>query len=330
MDTDIIQSIEKNQMELIPIEINKEIIASLGGEMAPLFSQIRIYGTIEDPLFVAKDVQTLLGLKNMHYKEDDGFLKWDLHKIKTKVNTGAGRRDAIVLTEQGLYKALYHSTVQIAEQFQTFVFVVMKRLRLTGAVTIEDAIKDLKEELRQKNARMKAFEMQWEFEHKELMRLRESDEIKAMTLYSRDEQVYKLKTKLKNIREPSSAELTDRIARLEQRYMRPILVMLGEPPREHRDAHDYDITLIDEFDEDMVDSTDVMIYSIGVTALKSKVTITKLYVHRDVKLDEFHRQLDKFKLVKEIGGTYQNQYEISLDMLRTIKDDINKEHESSF
>ncbi len=317
-------------MELVPMEINNELIASIGGDMSPIFTQVRIYGDLEEPLFVAKDVQTVLGLKNMHYKDNDSFLEWGKHKAKAKIRTKGGIQEAIVLTEQGLYKALYNSLAPIAEQFQTFVYVVMKRLRLKGSVTLDEAREDLRDELEKEQKYRKAIETDFEIEHKELVNLRHKIGIQTVTLYDQSVEVEKLKKKIENIKDPSLSELQERVTRLEHKYMRPVIVMLSAPPKEHEDVHTYELDYYSENDEDLLDSSETMIFSIGFSALKSKVAISKLFVHKEIKLDDLHRKLEMYRLPKTDSGYYQNAYEISLDLLRVIVDDLNREHESTW
>jgi prophage antirepressor-like protein len=312
------------EMELIPIEINKELVASLGGEMSPLFSQVRIYGTLEDPLFVAKDVQDILKIKNMHYKDNDGFLEWNKHKIKAKVSTLGGIREAIVLTELGLYKALFHSKSEIAEQFQMFVYVIMKRLRMTGSVTTEQAVMDLETELKKINDKFRAFNKEWDIEHRELVKLRVTDENKTMELYDKTATIYKLTEKIKNTRDPTVNELIERIERLEHKYMKRITVILHEPPKEFSETYEYTLDQFSEYD-DLIDTSEVMLLSLKLTEpkpSKKKLPIAKLYIHKDVTAETIAKHLERYK-------TKSDFYEISIDILTQIKDDINREYEQS-
>ena len=330
-DNELEMSNDQICQELAPVELFTQDVTDTVKELYnPIFSKIRIYGDIYDPVFVAKDVQEVLGLSDLNYKRE-GVYEWGTDKVKIKVQTRGGKQDAIALTEHGLYRAIWHSKTEMAKNFQTFMKVVMRRLRMTGVVTIEDATNDYKEENTRLKAKMRAFEMQWEFEHKELMRLRESDESKFLALREREIQVYKLNEKIKNMKEPTVGELQERVDRIERKYMRPVVVMLSAPPKEHEEVHEYQLEYFDAWDEDLLDPSETMIYSIGTTPLKSKVAIAKLYFHRDIKLDDIHKKLELYRLPKETSGTfYQNQYEISLDLLKLIKDDLNREHESSW
>ncbi len=89
-------------MEPIPAVADTTVIDDLlrdifGGE------KVRMLGTIYEPLFVAKDVGDLLGIRNItssikHYDDDE----W----TKGRVITSRGMREMTLLTEGGLYRLL--------------------------------------------------------------------------------------------------------------------------------------------------------------------------------------------------------------------------------
>lgn len=109
--------------------------------MGEILKNIHVYGSYDEPLFLAKDVETALGLKNLNYSNDESFTP-NLHKTYVEVPTYRGVRQMVALTECGLYKAIFRSQAQNAERFQYYVYCVLKRLRIQGIVSREQAIAD--------------------------------------------------------------------------------------------------------------------------------------------------------------------------------------------
>jgi prophage antirepressor-like protein len=130
---------------IIPLNISKDLIAKLGEQFNPLFEGIRIYGTIEQPLFVARDVEKALSLGDLHIRDRANF-KEGLQYVRSLIPTVKGLREAITLTEYGLYQAMFCSASPLAEEYCRFIVIVMKQLRTQGVVTLESSLKELKEE----------------------------------------------------------------------------------------------------------------------------------------------------------------------------------------
>lgn len=131
--------------ELMSINISDDLVTKIGEVFSPLFSKIRIFGTVETPLFVVRDVEKVLELGDLHirHKTDykEGF-HYEIHSIQT---TG-GVQKTVLFTETGLYKAMFCSSVEIAEEYCRFITVVMKTLRTQGVVTLKGAFDALKNE----------------------------------------------------------------------------------------------------------------------------------------------------------------------------------------
>lgn len=95
----------------------------------------KIYGTAENPLFLAKDVAEWIGHSNVTHMvknvdEDERCL--------IIVNTFGGNQEALALTEDGLYEVLMQSRKQIAKQFKKEIKAVLKQIRLTGGAVVEN------------------------------------------------------------------------------------------------------------------------------------------------------------------------------------------------
>ena len=95
-----------------------------------LGKQIKMYGSIEFPYFVASDVATWLG-------ERDGYTVArkvsDEEKDTQIVCTLGGNQKTTVLTEDGLYEACMTSRKEIAKPLKREIKKYLKSIRLTGA-----------------------------------------------------------------------------------------------------------------------------------------------------------------------------------------------------
>lgn len=97
--------------------------------------QFNIYGTILEPLFLAKDVAELID----YSKRSDGSYQVgqmiksvdEDEKICT-VNNVNGGREMWFLTENGLYEVLMQSRKPIAKEFKKQVKAILKEIRLYG------------------------------------------------------------------------------------------------------------------------------------------------------------------------------------------------------
>jgi len=106
-------------------------------EQKVLNKDFKMYGTVQEPLFLAEDVANWIEHSNsrMMLKKVD-----DDEKIKVKfssVNNAYGRESNLIsekwfLTEQGLYEVLMQSRKPIAKQFKKEVKKILKTIRLTG------------------------------------------------------------------------------------------------------------------------------------------------------------------------------------------------------
>ena len=113
--------------------MNKEI--KVIDEREVLGKHFRVYGDIENPLFLAKDVAEWIEHSNprmMLQKIDED------EKVVNNVYTLGGNQEAWFLTEDGLYEVLMQSRKPIAKQFKKEVKKILKQIRLTGGVVIED------------------------------------------------------------------------------------------------------------------------------------------------------------------------------------------------
>ena len=110
--------------EVLKIVTEKEILGK----------QIKMYGSIKNPYFVASDVAEWLG-------ERDGYTvarKVDDEEKDTQiVCTLGGNQKTTVLTEDGLYDACMLSRKKIAKPLKKEIKKYLKSIRLTGAAIPE-------------------------------------------------------------------------------------------------------------------------------------------------------------------------------------------------
>lgn len=110
-------------------------------EQEVLGKQFRIYGTIENPFFLAKDVAEWI-------EHSNSTMMLQSVDIEEKTVLKTPTKDCLVgmqpnteymfLTENGLYEVLFQSRKPIAKKFKKEVKVILKQLRLTGGVVVEN------------------------------------------------------------------------------------------------------------------------------------------------------------------------------------------------
>ena len=96
---------------------------------------MNVYGTIENPLFLAKDVAEWIGHVNpsqMLAAIDDD------EKLVSSIMISGQKREVLMITEDGLYEVLMLSRKPIAKEFKKGVKVVLKKLRTQGYVKAEN------------------------------------------------------------------------------------------------------------------------------------------------------------------------------------------------
>jgi prophage antirepressor-like protein len=167
--------------DLVPINISHELVTKLGAQFNPVFSQIRIYGTVDEPLFIAKDVEKALGLADLNIRHKTNF-KEGLHYQRVMAPTTKGLRETIALTEFGLYQAFFNSSMPVAEEYCRFIVIVMKQLRTQGVVTLEGALKQLQEENHMLEARAKMLDEETDRQHETIRELEEARDRKSLTI----------------------------------------------------------------------------------------------------------------------------------------------------
>lgn len=105
-----------------------------------LGQDFKIYGTKENPLFLAKDVSRWI---EHNQPSRIASLGDEEEKVMHNVHTLGGNQDMWFLTEDGLYEVLMQSRKPIAKVFKKEVKKLLKQIRETGGyIPIENSILD--------------------------------------------------------------------------------------------------------------------------------------------------------------------------------------------
>lgn len=102
-------------------------------EQEILGKQFRVYGTIDEPLFVANDVADWIEHSNVTemLKSVD-----DDEKLTSTIFRSGQNRQVNMLTENGLYEVLMLSRKPIAKKFKTEVKKILRSIRKTGGYQV--------------------------------------------------------------------------------------------------------------------------------------------------------------------------------------------------
>lgn len=93
--------------------------------------QFTVYGTAENPLFLAKEVGEVLEYSESNSSKLTNLVDDD-EKVRNIVTTPGGNQEVWMLTEDGLYEVLMQSRKPIAKQFKKGVKQILHEVRTTG------------------------------------------------------------------------------------------------------------------------------------------------------------------------------------------------------
>ena len=97
--------------------------------------KINIQGSIDEPLFHAKQIGQLLNLTNIHESLKDFS---DDEKILYSTYSNGGQQKTMFLTELGLYRLLGRSKKPIANTFQKWMVSTIKEIRINGMYQLNE------------------------------------------------------------------------------------------------------------------------------------------------------------------------------------------------
>ena len=111
--------------------------------------ELRVFGTDEKPMFLAKEVGEILGIKNIRQ------LDFEPYEIRVcSIYTNRGSREATLLSESAVYKVIFKSRKEDAKIFQKWVCEeVLPSIRRNGKYELEQKLYEMeqrKDELQQR------------------------------------------------------------------------------------------------------------------------------------------------------------------------------------
>ena len=90
-----------------------------------------VYGTAENPLFLAQEVAEVLNYSESNSSKLTNLVESD-EKVRNIITTPGGNQEVWLLTEDGLYEVLFQSRKPIAKEFKKGVKEILKTIRKTG------------------------------------------------------------------------------------------------------------------------------------------------------------------------------------------------------
>lgn len=110
-----------------------------------LGQQFAVYGTPEEPLFLAKDVAAWIEYDLSSVNKLVALVDED-EKVRNIIPTLGGNQEMWLLTEDGLYEILMQSRKPIAKQFKKGVKKILHEIRMVGGYIVSNE-KDTADEL---------------------------------------------------------------------------------------------------------------------------------------------------------------------------------------
>ena len=98
---------------------------------------LKIYGTSDKPLFLAKDVAEMIDYDKSSINKMLNTVSEE-EKARNNVPTLGGIQNTWFLTEEGLYEVLFQSRKPIAKEFKDKVKEILKTIRTTGGYVAQE------------------------------------------------------------------------------------------------------------------------------------------------------------------------------------------------
>lgn len=100
----------------------------------PQLSRLRVYGTVEEPLFPVQSVAKLIG--KVQVRVDQGQYEEGLDYVKMNVASRDNKmHEQNLLTETGLYNVIFRSNTEAGRRFRVFVTSLLKDMRLSQRIS---------------------------------------------------------------------------------------------------------------------------------------------------------------------------------------------------
>jgi prophage antirepressor-like protein len=100
-------------------------------------AELNVYGSQNDPLFLAVDISKMLGYKVSNTNQMINTIDLS-EKLTIKIQWSGQKREMWFVTEYGLYEILMQSRKPIARQFKSAIKSILKDLRLSGKGDFEE------------------------------------------------------------------------------------------------------------------------------------------------------------------------------------------------
>ncbi len=120
---------------------NAEKSISILQETTVLDRNFTVYGTYDEPLFLAKDIAEMIDYDTEKVNQMVAMVDED-EKLTTKIYRSGQMRSMWFLTENGMYEVLFQSTKPIAKEFKKQVKKLLHDLRIGKSVIVETKVID--------------------------------------------------------------------------------------------------------------------------------------------------------------------------------------------
>jgi prophage antirepressor-like protein len=144
---------------------------------------VKILGTVENPLFKATDIAEILGITNIHMTIKDYTTD---EKISLPIKTIGGIQNIMFLTEIGLYSVIVCSHKPLAKEFKKWVFNVIREIRLNGKYELEQKLIEKEKEINEKETKLTELEEQNKLLHEETEKIKLLDKTPVIYIYNND------------------------------------------------------------------------------------------------------------------------------------------------
>lgn len=137
-----IESFNSNFKKLIPIfvENNKKLIGTSQDELE-LFTYVRIYGSLDNPLYHLGDVGKILDIKKPVF-ETNGFD--DDERIRMNIVSNQKTKKKYLLTQQGLYRLTLQTNTSIGKLFRKCITFILDTLSTNKIVSMSEVDEHIK------------------------------------------------------------------------------------------------------------------------------------------------------------------------------------------
>ena len=105
-----------------------------------LGKQFKIYGTVDEPLFLAKDVAEWIEYNISNVSKLVNSVDEDEKMTRTIYTSDGNATTAWLLTEEGLYEVLMQSRKPIAKEFKKQVKIILKDIRKHGMYATDELL----------------------------------------------------------------------------------------------------------------------------------------------------------------------------------------------